>query len=181
MQHNEESYKASKYRGRLIDCSSLRSLQSLFEKFYPHLLESTSSTLAEKPPSGSSILTGGQSVQHLLKRAVVEHNMIAASLIYNNISLANLGDLLEISAEEAESIASQMISEERLTGQIDQIDSVIHFKVPVSGQDPVLVSWSARIHSLCTSVNRIMEDIEAAHPEWVHTQLATRMSVDPIL
>ncbi|CAH8469051.1 unnamed protein product [Dicrocoelium dendriticum] len=94
------------YRGRLIDCSSLRSLQSLFEKFYPHLLESTSSTFAEKPPSGSSILTGGQSVQHLLKRAVVEHNMIAASLIYNNISLANLGDLLEISAEELTQVVS---------------------------------------------------------------------------
>ncbi|KAF5402174.1 COP9 constitutive photomorphogenic subunit 4 [Paragonimus heterotremus] len=164
------------YMGRLISRSSLRSLQPLFEKFYPHLLHSDTTSATDARPA-----TGSPSVQHLLERAVVEHNMLAASLIYNNISLVNLGDLLEISTEEAESIASQMITEDRLTGQVDQIDGVIHFKVPVAGQDPVLASWSAQIHNLCTSMNRIVEDIEAVHPDWVHAQLAARMSVDPIL
>ncbi|TGZ58900.1 hypothetical protein CRM22_009371 [Opisthorchis felineus] len=257
------------YMGRLIKRCSLRSLGPLFEKFYPHLLHpppATGATVSagSKPPNTSS-----HSVQELLERAVVEHNMLAASLIYNNISLANLGDLLEITATEkvivdlnrktgmhdmsvlslmciariptinlgmftfvlplelncqnrkirsfseagipltfpldtkvlssscvifqndklwtitctfqAEAVASRMISEDRLMGQIDQIDGAIHFKVPTSGEDPVLASWSGQINSLCTSVNRIVEGIEAAHPDWVHDQLSARMAVDPIL
>ncbi|KAF8568261.1 hypothetical protein P879_09656 [Paragonimus westermani] len=111
------------YMGRLISRSSLRSLEPLFERFYPHLLHSDTTSVTDTRPA-----TGSPSVQHLLERAVVEHNMLAASIIYNNISLVNLGDLLEISAAEAESIASQMITEDRLTGQVDQIDGVIHFK-----------------------------------------------------
>ncbi|VDP88958.1 unnamed protein product [Echinostoma caproni] len=159
------------YMGRLINRSSLRSLEPLFEKFYPHLLKPNGSNTHGKA-SGQA-----QSVEGLLERAVVEHNMVAASLIYNNISLVNLGALLEISPSEAEAIASQMISEDRLSGQIDQIDNVIHFKC----QDPVLASWSTQVNSLCAAVNRIVEDMEAAHPDWVHGQLNARMAVDPAI
>ncbi len=38
-----------------------------------------------------------------------------------------MGTLFEIPADKAEKIASQMISEERMSGYIDQIDSVVHF------------------------------------------------------
>ncbi|CAL8105362.1 unnamed protein product [Calicophoron daubneyi] len=166
------------YMGRLINRSALRSLEPLFKKYYPYLLKptplETSDSTAGSGPKSGGLAAPSQTVQVLLERAVVEHNMLAASLIYNNISLANLGDLLEISTTEAESVASQMISEDRLTGQIDQIDGVIHFK----SQDPVLSSWSTQIHGLCTAVNRIVEDIEAAHPDWVHAQLNARMAVD---
>ncbi|THD25738.1 COP9 signalosome complex subunit 4 [Fasciola hepatica] len=163
------------YMGRLINRSSLRSLDPLFEKFYPHLLQNLNVPSESSTPVKS--VGQAQSVEGLLERAVVEHNMVAASLIYNNISLVNLGALLEISPSEAESIASQMISEDRLSGQIDQIDNVIHFK----SQDPVLASWSTQVNSLCAAVNRIVEDMEAAHPDWVHAQLNARMAVDPAI
>ena len=53
--------------------------------------------------------------------------MLAASKLYNNIKFNELGTLFEIPADKAEKIASQMISEERMSGYIDQIDSVVHF------------------------------------------------------
>lgn len=39
-----------------------------------------------------------------------------------------LGALLEIDPEKAEKIASQMITEGRLNGYIDQLDSTVHFE-----------------------------------------------------
>ncbi|KAK3751013.1 hypothetical protein QZH41_020177, partial [Actinostola sp. cb2023] len=64
----------------------------------------------------------------ILDRAVIEHNLLSASKLYNNIGFLELGALLEISPEKAERIASQMITEGRLTGSIDQIDGFVHFE-----------------------------------------------------
>ncbi|KAH8867310.1 COP9 signalosome complex subunit 4 isoform 2 [Schistosoma japonicum] len=167
------------YMGRLINRSSLSSLEPLLNKYYPHLLQSpvqdVSNTTTTGDQSERLSSASSSSVQELLERALNEHNMLAASLIYNNISLVNLGLLLEISASEAESIAAQMISEGRLIGKLDQIDGVIHFE----NRDPGVSSWSMHIQSLCTTVNRIVEDIEAAHPDWVHSHLNSRMTIDP--
>jgi COP9 signalosome complex subunit 4 len=64
----------------------------------------------------------------ILERAVVEHNLLAASKLYNNIHFSGLGALLEIPQEKAEKIASQMITEERMTGHIDQIEKIVFFE-----------------------------------------------------
>ena len=58
-----------------------------------------------------------------MERAVTEHNLLAASKLYNNITVTELGDPLR-----AEKIASQMITEGRMNGTIDQIDSIVHFE-----------------------------------------------------
>jgi COP9 signalosome complex subunit 4 len=71
-----------------------------------------------KTPDGSSILD----------RAVFEHNLLSASKLYNNITFVELGALLEIPPEKAERIASQMITEGRMNGYIDQIDGIVHFE-----------------------------------------------------
>lgn len=47
----------------------------------------------------------------ILEHAVIEHNLLAASKLYNNITLEGLGQLLEIPPEKAERIASRMITE----------------------------------------------------------------------
>ncbi|VEL07968.1 unnamed protein product [Protopolystoma xenopodis] len=57
-------------------------------------IDGDASAFEGQASSGSAL---GRSI---LERAAVEHNMLAASLIYNNISLHNLGGLLEISSEE---------------------------------------------------------------------------------
>lgn len=64
----------------------------------------------------------------ILDRAVIEHNLLSASKLYNNITFEELGALLEIPPAKAEKIASQMITEGRMNGYIDQIDSIVLFK-----------------------------------------------------
>lgn len=64
----------------------------------------------------------------ILERAVIEHNLLSASKLYNNITFEELGALLEIPPIKAEKIASQMITEGRMNGYIDQIDSIVHFE-----------------------------------------------------
>lgn len=98
----------------------------------------------------------------ILDRAVIEHNLLSASKLYNNISFEELGSLLEIPPMKAEKIASQMITEGRMNGNIDQIDSIVHFEAREA-----LPSWDKQIQSLCFQVNNIIEKISQAEPEWM--------------
>lgn len=68
-----------------------------------------------------------------MDRAVIEHNLLSASKLYNNITFEELGALLEIPPSKAEKIASQMISEGRMCGFIDQIDYILHFESKLRG------------------------------------------------
>lgn len=63
----------------------------------------------------------------VLDKAVLEHNLLAVSRIYANISFQNLGGLLGVDADRAEVYASTMVESNRLSGTIDQIEEVIHF------------------------------------------------------
>lgn len=63
----------------------------------------------------------------VLDRAVIEHNLLSASKIYNNISFEELGALLGVKAEQAEARASKMMGEGRMSGSIDQIERLIFF------------------------------------------------------
>lgn len=59
---------------------------------------------------------------------MIEHNLLSASKLYNNVTFNELGALLEISPSKAEKIASQMITEGRMNGFIDQILAIVHFE-----------------------------------------------------
>ncbi|XP_077295912.1 COP9 signalosome subunit 4 [Arctopsyche grandis] len=98
----------------------------------------------------------------ILDRAVFEHNLLSASKLYNNITFEELGALLEIPPSKAERIASQMITEGRMNGYIDQIDSIVHFETR-----EVLPQWDRQIQSLCYQVNSIIEKIAAKEPDWM--------------
>ena len=50
----------------------------------------------------------------MLDRAVIEHNLAAASKLYNNIYFTELGSLLGCTPEKAEGTASKMVMEDRL-------------------------------------------------------------------
>lgn len=109
-------------------------------------------------PHQKAVTTDGSSI---LDRAVIEHNLLSASKLYNNISFAGLGALLEIPADKAEKIASQMISEKRMNGSIDQIDCIVHFETRET-----LPMWDSQIQSICLDFNALIDKITAAHPEW---------------
>ena len=57
----------------------------------------------------------------VLDRAVIEHNVLSASLLYNNVGFDQLAALLELDSSRAEKVAARMIMEERLKGSIDQV------------------------------------------------------------
>eukprot|EP01113_Clastostelium_recurvatum_P013710 TRINITY_DN17328_c0_g1_i1.p1 TRINITY_DN17328_c0_g1~~TRINITY_DN17328_c0_g1_i1.p1 ORF type:complete len:419 (-),score=82.18 TRINITY_DN17328_c0_g1_i1:146-1375(-) len=112
----------------------------------------------------------------VLDRAVMEHNLLSASKIYNNITFEELGSLLGISPERAEKVAAAMMKEEkvgaaaalmkeerRLRGSIDQIDRLIVFE---STQDS-LAQFDGHIESVCHQVNSILETLSAKHPELI--------------
>lgn len=107
----------------------------------------------------------------ILDRAVTEHNLLSASKLYNNISFEELGRLLEIPPAKAEKIASQMITEERMGGHIDQLDSVVHFETKES-----LPTWDRQIEGLCFQVNSIIEKITAKEPEWIQKSMTEQMA-----
>lgn len=54
---------------------------------------------------------------------MIEHNVLSASRLYDNITLAGLGALVDLSPEGAEDIARKMIMQGRLKGWIDQVGS----------------------------------------------------------
>jgi len=64
----------------------------------------------------------------VLDRAVMEHNLLASSKIYNNITFRGLGALLDLAPGAAETMARKMIEQGRLRGSIDQVDKLITFE-----------------------------------------------------
>jgi len=79
----------------------------------------------EEPAEPSSSKRTGPST--VLDRAVMEHNLLASSKIYNNITFRGLGALLDLSPGAAETMARKMIEQGRLKGSIDQVDKLIWF------------------------------------------------------
>ena len=123
----------------------------------------------------------------VLDQAVLEHNMVAISKIYNNISLSELGLLLEIDATKAEKIVALMIMENRLKGSIDQMLEMVNFvngkclivnsfRKPMNEvystynlpnvDDDVLQKWDERITSLCFDINNCLESVTESYPEF---------------
>ncbi|XP_057375588.1 COP9 signalosome complex subunit 4-like isoform X2 [Daphnia carinata] len=137
------------YLDRIIRRKELVQLDSLLQ---PHQKAKTA--------DGSSILD----------RAVTEHNLLAASKLYNNITFMELGALLEVDPLKAEKIASQMITEGRMNGSVDQIDSIVHFE-----SREVLPAWDRQIQSLCYQVNNIIEKITNVAPEWMSKSIDEQM------
>merc|ERR1712060_283225 len=100
-------------------------------------------------PHQKAIMADGQTV---LERAVLQHNVLAASRVYKNMRLPDLGLLLEVTPERAEKIAAKMIAEWRLEGYIDQKRGIIHFE---SG-DENLQQWDRHIRNVCNQVNTVL-------------------------
>jgi len=96
----------------------------------------------------------------VLDRAVMEHNLLSASRIYNNITFEELGSLLGIPPAKAEEIAARMMVEKRLRGSIDQIATLIKFET----ESGPLNLWDSHIESACHTVNAVVETLAAKYP-----------------
>ena len=105
-------------------------------------------------PHQSAIMGDGLTI---VERGVVEHNMIAVSILYRSIYVKELANILGVDERKAEKIASSMIMEGSLNGSIDQIEGLLEFHTDESQQN----FWDGSITSFCIELNRVADAIKA--------------------
>jgi COP9 signalosome complex subunit 4 len=135
----------------------------------PTEVEAFASTLAPhqlaKTADGSTVLS----------KAVIEHNLLAVSRLYANITTTALAQILglkdgkdESAAEKAEDYAARMVEQGRLKGQIDQIAGIISFKpvtdVELNGPTRELREWDQGVQGLVEDVERVAAGISEGFP-----------------
>jgi COP9 signalosome complex subunit 4 len=112
----------------------------------------------------------------VLDKAVLEHNLLGVSKLYNNIGFDQLGALLDIDADKAEDYAAKMLEQGRLAGYIDQIDRLIWFEGEASGERKTghaervvgkeLRKWDANVTGLAEEVEKVTTMIQSQYPEF---------------
>mmetsp|Transcript_23077 Transcript_23077/g.65008 ORF Transcript_23077/g.65008 Transcript_23077/m.65008 type:complete len:405 (-) Transcript_23077:67-1281(-) len=130
---------------------SVEHFEILHKMFMDRLIRGSEVKMFEESllPHQKASLPDGQTV---LEKAVLQHNVLAASRVYKNMLLPDLGLLLEVPAERAEKIAAKMIAERRLNGYIDQRSGIIHF----DAGDENLQQWDRHIRNVCNEVNSVL-------------------------
>ncbi|KDE06419.1 hypothetical protein MVLG_03209 [Microbotryum lychnidis-dioicae p1A1 Lamole] len=90
--------------------------------------------LARLPPAAVTVIEddttmemGKRGPETLLDRAVMEHNILATSKVYNNITFTGLGHLLGIRPSSGESMVRTMIQQGRLCASINQVLGLVNF------------------------------------------------------
>jgi COP9 signalosome complex subunit 4 len=143
------------YLDRLLSPSEV---DKFAERLSPHQLAKTA--------DGSTVLA----------KAVVEHNLLGASRLYNNIGVEELGVLLGLPSEKAEEYAARMIEQGRLVGRIDQIDKLIFFdggegtgEKTSSGQADRVVGrevrkWDSNVQGLAEEVEKVTTLLQNQFP-----------------
>lgn len=120
----------------------------------------------------------------VLAKAVVEHNLLSASRLYNNIGVNELGVLLDLDAEKAEQYAATMLEQGRLAGRIDQIEGVIFFdgvegsgeRVEVGGRGDKVVGrevrkWDEKVKGIAEEVERVASLLQSQYPDFASANM----------
>ena len=95
----------------------------------------------------------------IFQRALIEHNMVAASQIYSSIYFTALGQLLGLSTEKTEKIASKMILDGSLKAFIDQVDGILCFDAQEDSHAKKLMEWDGAITSFCMQMNSVVDQV----------------------
>ncbi|KAF2869249.1 COP9 signalosome-like protein complex subunit 4 [Massariosphaeria phaeospora] len=117
----------------------------------------------------------------VLDKAVLEHNLLGTSKLYNNIGIDQLGELLGVDADKAEDYAAKMLEQGRLAGYIDQIDRLIFFEGEGSGERKTghaervvgkeRRKWDANVQGLAEEVEKVTTMIQSQHPDFYAAQM----------
>ncbi|MCJ1405024.1 COP9 signalosome complex subunit 4 [Xylographa trunciseda] len=141
---------------------STQEVTNFAKKLAPHQLAQTA--------DGSTVLA----------KAVIEHNLLGTSRLYNNISVVELGNLLGLDAAKSEEYAARMLEQMRLVGRIDQIDGVIFFGGQDGSGDKGTINqankatdhgvrrWDRNVQGLAEDVERVSSFLQSIYP--VHTK-----------
>ncbi|KAI9787376.1 MAG: hypothetical protein M1816_007509 [Peltula sp. TS41687] len=141
----------------------------------PNEVENFAANLAEhqlaKTADGSTVLA----------KAVIEHNLLGASRVYEDIRFEELGGLLGLPGHKAEHYASRMIEQGRLSGSIDQIRGLISFGGDAGTGDRVganaasgktLRKWDSNVQGLAEEVEKVTSFLQSEYPDFVAANLA---------
>ena len=112
----------------------------------------------------------------VLAKAVIEHNLLSVSRLYDNIGIDELASLLGLDADKAEGYAARMLEQGRIAGSIDQIDRLIVFDGLESsadggapGQKKVVAGkglrkWDSRVQGVAEELERVASMIQSQYP-----------------
>lgn len=110
----------------------------------------------------------------VLARAMVEHNLLAASRLYVNIEFDALGLLLGLDGDKAESTTAKMIEQGRLKGKIDQIDRCIWFGDEggeVNRAGAAIRQWDSHVLGVAEEVENVVDLMQHEIPAFVTQNL----------
>lgn len=116
----------------------------------------------------------------VLQKAMFEHNLLAVSKVYANISVSRLGELLGMDEERAEQMTASMVQQGRLLGRIDGVERWIYFGTGeatgessrVTGSDEgKMVAWDRNVEGLTKAVEEVFGMMSDKKPEWVEANL----------
>ncbi|KAI4122050.1 MAG: hypothetical protein LQ338_006027, partial [Usnochroma carphineum] len=112
----------------------------------------------------------------VLAKAMVEHNLLSVSKLYDNIGVDELANLLGLDADKAEGYAARMLEQGRISGSMDQIDRVILFEGVAAGvgrggpehrrtiDGLGLRQWDARVQGVLDELERVASTVQLHHP-----------------
>jgi COP9 signalosome complex subunit 4 len=100
-----------------------------------------------------ALLSSGRTV---LETAMIEHNILAISKLYCNLTFHELGGILDVSSAQAENYLADMVQEGRIVAVLDQRAGIAEFE----GENEGLQEWENQIHLLCKSAEDLVRDIQ---------------------
>lgn len=178
---------AGPQRGRMLaklykdDRASLADDFAILEKIFLDRLLSPAEIKAFAAKLEAHHLARTSDGSTVLDKAILEHNLLGASKLYNNIGFDQLGELLGIDAEKAEDYAAKMLEQGRLSGYIDQIDRLIFFEGEASGERKTghaervvgkeLRKWDTNVAGLAEEVEKVTSMIQNQYPEFYASQV----------
>ncbi|KAK4050963.1 hypothetical protein OIV83_003092 [Microbotryomycetes sp. JL201] len=119
-----------------------------------HQLAKLATPIAIKLAPDAELEQGKTGPETVLDRAVMEHNVLSASKVYNNITFKGLGALLDLKPSAAESMARTMNQQGRLKATIDQIEQLIVFEVDARENDGVVSNVAQKMMAAAgTAIN----------------------------
>lgn len=153
---------------------------SILEKMFLDRLLSTAEVSAFATKLAPHQLAQTADGSTVLAKAVIEHNLLSASRLYDNIGISELGILLGLEPDKAEQYAARMLEQKRVGGRIDQIDGVIFFdgteggggggggqagtSRPTAASLHGLRKWDLRVQGLAEEVERVTSLLQASIP-----------------
>lgn len=97
----------------------------------------------------------------VLQRAVLEHNILALSKIYINISFDQLTKLLQIPLDKAELLMASMINEGKVKAHISQVDRFVYFEA----EKEMIQRFNELISNLCEGINQLIQETSQKYPK----------------